>query len=148
LPQVPQYVACFSLSSYLILIFPEPRSVSDAIYSGVSGAKFTNVSGLGGIWTLPCDQEVNFSFVFSGVKFPIHPLDANMNGTDLGLTLSNGDSVCFGPVGATVFVIRAILTGFLSQFQPFSFDSTFGSGQTPLFDMILGMAFCMSCNNL
>jgi len=96
--------------------------VSVAIYSSVPGAKFTNVSDLGGLWILPCDQEINFSFVFGGVKIPIHPLDANMDGDSLGLLYPNGSSQCFGP------------------FQPVSFDSSFGSG-TPSFDMILGMAF-------
>jgi len=57
------------------------------------------------------------------VKIPIHPLDANMDGNDLGLAYDNGTSPCVGP------------------FQPVSFDSSFGSGQAPTFDMILGMAF-------
>lgn len=38
-----------------------------------------------------------------------------------------------------------ILTS-LSQFQPVSFDSSFGTGTAPSFDMILGMAFCKSYN--
>lgn len=78
--------------------------MSDALYSGVPGAEYTQVTGLGSVWILPCDQEINFAFVFGGVKIPIHPLDANMNGTDLGLTFSNGTSVCFGPVGVIAFL--------------------------------------------
>ena len=27
------------------------------------------------MWTLPCTTELNISFVFSGVVFPVHPLD-------------------------------------------------------------------------
>jgi hypothetical protein len=99
-----------------------PKSVSDALYSGVSGAEFINTTN-GGLWLLPCDEEINFSFVFGGVKIPIHPLDANMDGTALGVTYDNGTIACFGP------------------FQPVSFDSSFGTGQAPTFDMILGMAF-------
>ena len=55
-------------------------------------------------------RKSNFSFVFSGVKIPIHPLDANMNGTDLGLSFSNGDSACFGSVGIIASALCAILT--------------------------------------
>jgi len=61
--------------------------------------------------------------VFSGTKYPVHPLDANLNGTDLDLTDDLGNPICIG------------------AFQPVSFDSSFGSGSPPLFDMILGMAF-------
>lgn len=38
------------------------------------------------------------SFVFSGVKYPIHPLDSNLNGTDLQITGGTGGDICIGAV--------------------------------------------------
>ncbi|KAH9069348.1 hypothetical protein EDB83DRAFT_2374659 [Lactarius deliciosus] len=47
--------------------FPQvPQEVSDAIYSGIPGASFQFVNGVGQIWVIPCDAE-----------YPIHPLDTN-----------------------------------------------------------------------
>lgn len=43
---------------------------------------------------------------------------------------------------AVMVVLRALLSDFGLQFQPVSFDASFGSGSAPLFDMIFGMAFC------
>lgn len=87
-----------SLDPTLTLICIECRSVADAIYSGVSGAQLTNISGLGEIYTLPCDQEINLTFVFSGTKYPVHPLDTNLNGTDLQITDGSNDALCIGAV--------------------------------------------------
>ena len=81
-----------------MLTFMQHRSVADAFYSNVPGAQLKNISGLGEIYTLPCDQEVNITFVFSGKKYPIHPLDANMNGTDLKITDDAGNEICAGAV--------------------------------------------------
>ncbi|KAH7885425.1 aspartic peptidase domain-containing protein [Phlebopus sp. FC_14] len=99
LPQVPPYVA-------------------EALYSDIPGSVLTNLSGIGEIWVLPCDQEVNATFLFGGVEFPIHPLDLNFDGFDLQ---ANGEAYCVG------------------AFQPYSFDIV-EDGEV-LFDMILGMAF-------
>ncbi|KII85597.1 hypothetical protein PLICRDRAFT_44924 [Plicaturopsis crispa FD-325 SS-3] len=63
--------------------FPQvPKSVSDAIYSKVDGAKFAN-----GFWSLPCNQALNISFRFGGKDFPVHPLDTTFN---------SGASMCIG----------------------------------------------------
>ncbi|KAG9315853.1 aspartic peptidase domain-containing protein [Chiua virens] len=99
LPQVPSYVA-------------------EALYGAIPNSVLTNVSSLGEIWVLPCDQEVNATFLFGGVEFPIHPLDLNFDG--LGLQ-QDGQTACVG------------------AFQPFSFDIE-QDGEI-LFDMVLGMAF-------
>ena len=123
--------------------FFQRRSVSDAIYSKVPGAQLTNVSNLGEIYTLPCKAEVNVTFVFSGTKYPIHPLDTNMNGTDLGITDGTGTDICIGAVSINLIMCNSTVpNNRMSQFQPVSFDSSFGSGTAPLFDMILGMGFC------
>ncbi|KAH7927810.1 acid protease [Leucogyrophana mollusca] len=89
-----------------------PSSVAKALYGNVKGAALQNVSGVGEIWVLPCDEEVNATFLFGGVEFPIHPLDLNFLA---------GDDFCVG------------------AFQPFSYDPT-ENGQY-LYDMVLGMAF-------
>ncbi|KAI0632396.1 acid protease [Trametes polyzona] len=87
-----------------------PPRVAEAFYKDVPGAKLVNVPTLNGqIWQLPCNKEVNVTFKFSGVSFPIHPLDTNI---DLNTTDSRGRHVCFGafqpmqaPQGATYDVI-------------------------------------------
>jgi hypothetical protein len=53
------------------------RAVSDALYSGIPGASFQNVNGLGPIWIIPCTAEVNLTFKIGGQAYPIHPLDTN-----------------------------------------------------------------------
>jgi hypothetical protein len=46
--------------------FPQvPRDVADAIYGRVPGANYDSKEQ---IWTIPCDIEVNLTFVFGGVK--------------------------------------------------------------------------------
>ena len=74
-----------------------------------------NMSGLGNVYTLPCDVELNVTFKFGGVSYPIHPLDTSL---DLGRTNSSGDALCIG------------------AFQPIASNS-----QSSTYDMILGMAF-------
>jgi hypothetical protein len=96
-----------------------PKVVSDAFYSSASGSTFTNVTGVGSVWLLPCTQELNVTFNFGGKSIPIHPLDMSIDPTDLGLPemqTSDGADACIG------------------TFQPISVDS-------PNYDMILGMAF-------
>ncbi|PBK97380.1 acid protease [Armillaria gallica] len=97
-----------------------PRYVADAIYSRFSGAEYMNMTGLGEVWTLPCDEEVNVTFKFSGNSYHVHPLDATMDPSliNLDLTDSTGRSYCVG------------------SFQPFIFAPPF-----PTYDMILGMSF-------
>ncbi|TFK87338.1 acid protease [Polyporus arcularius HHB13444] len=92
-----------------------PASVAQAFYKDVPGAQLVTRSELSGqVWQLPCDKEVNITFKFGGVSYPVHPLDANI---DLNLTDSSGNHVCFG------------------AFQPFNP----GNGAT--YDAIFGMAF-------
>ena len=56
--------------------FPQvPRNVADAIYGRVPNASFVEQDGGSGYWRIPCDYELNISFVFSGVRYPISPLD-------------------------------------------------------------------------
>ncbi len=65
-----------------------PRKMADAIYGRVQGANYSQEEGL---WMIPCDQELNITFTFAGVKMPVHPLDVGSSDFDLG-------SYCVGTV--------------------------------------------------
>ncbi|KAA1469688.1 acid protease [Dentipellis sp. KUC8613] len=68
--------------------FPQvPREMSDAIYGRVQGAVYNTKME---IWTIPCDQELNITFIFGGVKFPMHPLDMSLPGFDVGTNMCVG----------------------------------------------------------
>jgi hypothetical protein len=55
-----------------------PRAVADALYSRFHGAEFVSVTGIGPTYILPCDAEVNATFLFGGHRYPMHPLDMTM----------------------------------------------------------------------
>ncbi|KAG6900971.1 hypothetical protein C0993_004409 [Termitomyces sp. T159_Od127] len=63
-----------------------PKAICDAIYGGISGAKFDSSSGQ---WTVPCEFEVDMALQIGGQVFPVHPLDVTPSGL-----ASNG--VCVG----------------------------------------------------
>ncbi|OSD06863.1 acid protease [Trametes coccinea BRFM310] len=77
--------------------FPQvTKSVAAAIYGRVPGAKLTTVTGItGDMWTLPCSTELNVTFLFSGVQFPIHPLDTVTNAF-YGPPDEHGNPTCIG----------------------------------------------------
>jgi hypothetical protein len=66
-------VQAVGYSTYDILSFR--RELTDAIYGRISGATFSNVTGIGATWLIPCSQEVNITFKMGGVRYPVHPLD-------------------------------------------------------------------------
>jgi len=91
-----------------------PRAMSDAIYGRVQGAVYNEASE---VWTIPCSQEVNLTFQFGGLSYPIHPLD--VSSSDFNMVDATGTPVCVG------------------AFQPItSAFSLLGE-----YDIILGMAF-------
>ncbi|KAJ2917039.1 hypothetical protein MD484_g3391, partial [Candolleomyces efflorescens] len=99
-----------------------PRAVADALYSRFHGAEFVSVNGIGPTYILPCDAEVNATFLFAGNRYPMHPLDMTMDPSALGLgsvVNSRGQLSC------------------IATFQPFTYDR----GPNPTYDMVLGMAF-------
>ncbi|CCM06426.1 uncharacterized protein FIBRA_08687 [Fibroporia radiculosa] len=66
-----------------------PQYYVDAIYKSLPGAVFS--SDING-YIIPCDTAINVSMVFSGVKYPLDPLDMlNINNI-----YSNGTLVCQG----------------------------------------------------
>ncbi|KAF9783229.1 acid protease [Thelephora terrestris] len=91
-----------------------PEALATAVYGRIPGAQFANRSDVGGIWQVPCDKEVNMTFIFAGQKIPIHPLDTTI---DLNVTDDSGNKVCLG------------------AFQPIT------TAQDSNYDVILGMAF-------
>ena len=70
------------------------REVASAIYSGTPGASLQTLQGLGSVWVIPCDAEINVAFKFGGQTYPVHPLDTN---SDDALTNPDG-RVCLGAV--------------------------------------------------
>ncbi|EPS97738.1 hypothetical protein FOMPIDRAFT_158263 [Fomitopsis schrenkii] len=93
-----------------------PSNVADAIYSRVPGASFVNVPAASGmVWTLPCDVELNVTFKFGGVSYPVNPLDTNLG--SMNIKGPDGNEICVG------------------SFQPIT------TASSSRFDMILGMAF-------
>lgn len=80
-------------------------NVAQAMYSEIPGAILTNLSDFGDIWVLPCDQQVNATFLFGGVEFPIHPLDLNFDGFDLE---TDGLAYCVGAVSAFPLCLSTI----------------------------------------
>ncbi|KAG7097578.1 hypothetical protein E1B28_004915 [Marasmius oreades] len=61
--------------------------ILDAIYGKVPGAKFIESEGL---YSIPCEYELNITFLFSGKEYPIAPLDLSINAT-----LDDGTQGCF-----------------------------------------------------
>ncbi|KAJ3483030.1 hypothetical protein NLI96_g6584 [Meripilus lineatus] len=98
-----------------------PRALADAIYGRVQGAQYNEHSG---VWTVPCGQEVNLTFKFGGIEYPIHPLDTSSS--DFNMVDATGTPVCVG------------------TFQPItSAFSLLGE-----YDIILGMAFMRNVYSL
>ncbi|KAI0269971.1 aspartic peptidase domain-containing protein [Gloeopeniophorella convolvens] len=59
-----------------------PKEISDAMYSHIKGAQLQQISDKDKSWVIPCDTEVNVTFTFGGVAYPVHPLDANVENLD------------------------------------------------------------------
>ncbi|KAF7298775.1 Aspartic peptidase A1 [Mycena indigotica] len=98
-----------------------PRELSDAIYGRVQGAVYDAKNEW---WTVPCAQELNVTFHFGGVAFPMHPLDVVDD--NFKILDTAGNRVCIG------------------AFQPItSAFSLFGN-----FDMIMGMTFLRNAYTL
>lgn len=80
-----------------------PRDVADAIYGRVPSAEYDETNE---IWTLPCDIELNITFKFGGVDFPIHPLDTVSS--DIPTKDANGNTVCIGAVSFAAFLAPSL----------------------------------------
>lgn len=80
-----------------------PKSITDAIYANITGAKFDEKSNQ---WLVPCSYEVDMAFqiefvtltlssgtslkaIFSGQILPLHPLDVTP-------TTAGNNSTCVG----------------------------------------------------
>ncbi|RDB14602.1 Pepsin A [Hypsizygus marmoreus] len=99
-----------------------PTAAAAAIYGRFFGSELVNIASIGPIWIVPCRQEVNITFRFGGKRYPIHPLDATIHPKTVGISTilnSQGQESCIG------------------AFQPISYDT----GDSPNYDMVLGMAF-------
>jgi hypothetical protein len=92
-PSVRLLLASSSFRPFTNKIVCLNREVSAAIYSGVPGASLQTVDGVGQIWVIPCDAEINITFKIGGLTYPVHPLDTNSD----ALTSSDGET-CIGAV--------------------------------------------------
>ncbi|KDQ56686.1 hypothetical protein JAAARDRAFT_194660 [Jaapia argillacea MUCL 33604] len=68
-----------------------PTYYANAIYGSIKGANLTDDG-----WQLPCSTKLNVSFVFGGVTYPVHPLDA----TYAGDVDDSGAPICYGAFSA------------------------------------------------
>ena len=68
--------------------------MADAFYARVPGAKIQNFTGVGSIYVVDCDVELNVSFKFGKVSIPIHPLDTVDD--DLNRRDELGNPICMG----------------------------------------------------
>jgi hypothetical protein len=74
--------------------------VSDAIYSRIPGSSFQTISrGIGQVWTVPCNAEINITFIIGGVSFPINPQDTSLAWNN------GGQLICIGAVSVSRFVV-------------------------------------------
>ncbi|KAG9012464.1 hypothetical protein FRB94_006080 [Tulasnella sp. JGI-2019a] len=97
-----------------------PVELANTIYSTVPGAIW-NATLAGGLWTVPCTEELSITFVFGGQKFFVHPLDLVMTAAESGnpeLEQVNGVEMCYG------------------MFQPMV-----AGANSSDYDMVLGMGF-------
>ncbi|KLO10943.1 acid protease [Schizopora paradoxa] len=94
-----------------------PDYVAEAFYGRVPNAQFNSS---GPYWTIPCSYELNISFSFGGVKYPVHPLDMAVPFDLDNNTIPN--NMCMG------------------TYQPYNFTQGALNGGGIL-DIILGMAF-------
>lgn len=105
-----------------------PPHVAEEIYSSLPGAQLTKLRGIGYVWAVSCQQEVNVSLSLGGQVIRMHPLDVTIDPTKFnfglemeknGIKDANGNKACVGTL------------------QPFSFKK----GNDPTYDAILGMSF-------
>ncbi|EJU05521.1 acid protease [Dacryopinax primogenitus] len=122
---LPQSVVAGAAAGSMVAVldsgftFPQvPPSVAQAFYGSIPGAVLSNASGVIA-WTFPCKAQVNASFMFAGVNYPIHPLDMSFDPATVGQPLPN--NTCIG------------------AFQPIQADAL--QALDGVADMVLGMAF-------
>ncbi|TDL16305.1 acid protease [Rickenella mellea] len=81
-----QTLALFDTSSSTSKL---PPSYQAAIYAHVKGSVFNSTTGY---YTVPCNTNIELSFIFGGVEYPVHPIDtvlAEDNGKG-GITCVSG----------------------------------------------------------
>ncbi|KAF5345679.1 hypothetical protein D9758_013038 [Tetrapyrgos nigripes] len=81
-----------------------PHEIIDAMYGRVPGAEYIKngsdlnpglgALGINDVWRIPCDYELNVSFIFAGVEIPVSPLDLTVGSAD-ALQDANGVDICF-----------------------------------------------------
>lgn len=97
-----------------------PAYIADYIYSVIPGNQFNLAQDSPGYYTFPCDYEVNITFIFGGVEFPIHPLDIGIPSSVLGDTTSSDANTCIGTVSSRFQskLIRVLDCSYLEYLVP------------------------------
>ncbi|TDL23433.1 acid protease [Rickenella mellea] len=65
-----------------------PKEVADGIYGRIPGSYFVPQGDIG-VWAYPCDYELNVSFKFGGVSYPVHPLDLGIPAPEYEMDAQN-----------------------------------------------------------
>ncbi|KAK7037696.1 hypothetical protein VNI00_010922 [Paramarasmius palmivorus] len=101
-----------------------PAHVIDSIYGRIpdsmfieNGSDYIGFDGLTNFWVIPCDYELNVTFMFGGHEYPMSPLDMSLEYPD-----GTGDIYC------------------INYFQQTA-DNIAGNKNFGALDGILGMAF-------
>jgi len=112
-------------------------NIVNAMYSSISGASFDSSTGM---WNVPCDAEVDVTFVYGGYPYPVHPLDVvdkSLNdankcvGTFVGQSLTVGSGEFDWLIGDNV--LRSIYT--LYDFGDFKTDGSMGNPYMKLYSL-------------
>ncbi|KAI0071145.1 acid protease [Panus rudis PR-1116 ss-1] len=94
-----------------------PKYVADAIYARVPGAKYQNNSGSPN-YVIPCDAELNLTFKFGNISFPVHPSDTSFITYYLDKTYP--DKPALFPAGT-----RALIAAFDTAFMELSMNPSY-----------------------
>lgn len=76
-----------------------PSAVAQAMYGWIPGATYSP----SGMWTVPCSEQTNITFVFGGQKIFIPAADAIMND---GQAQVGNNSMCTGSVSGSSYLDR------------------------------------------
>ncbi|TDL21727.1 acid protease [Rickenella mellea] len=109
-----------------------PQFYADAIYSNVPGAEFDSSQG---VYIVPCNTKIDVSFLFSGIAYPVHPIDT----VQAQLDPTTGMAVCFGGFLVATGLPQDFVLGdvFLRDVYALHDFGSFISGTTPPFVQLL-----------
>ncbi|KAL5521820.1 hypothetical protein ACEPAF_2568 [Sanghuangporus sanghuang] len=108
-----------------------PQDYAEVMYGSVPGAQFVRSSG---IYILPCSTNLNVSFVFSGIEYPVHPIDTVAATRD-----DSGNVVCYSgfAIGEDNSEDWLLGDSFLRNvFALYDYGSFFNESSTPYIQLL------------